>query len=63
MNKQTLLEQLKDIECQLSPENLTCDGEADPAWVRRESVRLNKAKQTLISQLGYEPTYNEIWGY
>ena len=38
------------IECDLSPENLTCDGEARyPAFIRKRFVDLNKAKAQLRS--------------
>jgi hypothetical protein len=59
--KEKLMEQLRAIENQLSPENLTCDGEADPRWVRREFKRLHKERAKIIAQLGYEPTIDEIY--
>jgi hypothetical protein len=59
--KKELMEQLREIENQLSPENLCCDGEASPAWVHREGARLRKARAKIIAQLGYEPTIDEIY--
>ena len=61
MNKAQLLERLRTIENQLSPENLCCDGEASPSWVRKEWARLRKARAKVIKALGYEPTIQEIY--
>ncbi len=61
MNKQQLLEELRKIECELSPENLTCDGEASPVYVRRRAIQLNRWKAKVIKQLGYTPTFQELF--
>jgi len=61
--KQELLKDLLDVECELSPENLTCDGELPLAEVNRRRCRLNKEKADIIDQLGYTPTDEEIWRY
>ena len=37
------------IDGELSPENLTCDGEADPRWVRKQHVFLTRCAQELLS--------------
>jgi len=37
------------INCDLSPENLTCDGEADPRWVRQQHAFLIRCAQELLS--------------
>jgi hypothetical protein len=61
--KQELLKDLLDVECELSPENLTCDGELPQAEVKRRARRLNKERDEIIAQLGYTPSDNEIWRY
>jgi hypothetical protein len=38
---------LNSIECDLSPENLCCDGEASPQYVRERSKFLNAARAEL----------------
>ena len=43
------------IEGDLSPENLTCDGEADPAYVRRQHAFLIRCAQEMLS---IDPTVN-----
>ena len=62
MTHNELIQQLQYIENHLSPENLHCDGEASMAYVRREEARLNKHRAKIIAQLGYEPSYKELWG-
>ena len=37
------------IECDLSPENLCCDGEASPAYVRQRGTFLRKVQRELQS--------------
>lgn len=60
-SKAELMEELRGIECDLSPENLACDGEASAAWVRQQGARLHKARANVIKQLGYEPSTTEIF--
>lgn len=43
------------IEGDLSPENLTCDGEADPAYVRKQHAFLVRCAQEMLS---IDPTVN-----
>ena len=51
MNKETILAEIERVECALSPENLCMDGEASPAYVRREGKRLNKKLAELQAKL------------
>ena len=37
------------IDCELSPENLTCDGEASPSYVRKQHAFLCRCAQELMS--------------
>lgn len=37
------------IECELSPENLCCDGEASPAYVRQRGTFLRQVQHELQS--------------
>ena len=37
------------IECELSPENLCCDGEASPAYVRQRGTFLRQVQRELQS--------------
>jgi hypothetical protein len=66
MSKRTdaqILRDLQAVECGLSPENLTCDGEASPAWVRKRSADLNRQKRALIKELGRTPSDRELYGF
>lgn len=59
--KTELLNILRGIENQLSPENLTCDGELPPSVVRRRSAQLHRERRNVINELGYEPDFKEIY--
>jgi hypothetical protein len=61
IEKESFLNQLRNVENKLSPENLCCDGEASPSYVRREGARLNRIRRGIIAQLGYEPSFNELY--
>jgi hypothetical protein len=56
-----ILRDLLSVECQLSPENLTCDGELPQYRVRQRAAKLNRQRRTLVAELGREPTDTEIW--
>jgi len=57
-----ILEEFLHVECALSPENLTCDGELPRAQVRQRYAKLMKDRRDLIRELGREPSDAEIWG-
>jgi hypothetical protein len=61
-DEKSILRRLSDIECELSPENLTCDGEAPRYYVREKASRLNAEKRALIAALGRTPTDKELYG-
>lgn len=57
-----IIAEIQGIECGLSPENLSCDGEASRAHIRRTYNRLMARKKACIKELGREPTFDELWG-
>ena len=57
-----IIQELQGIECGLSPENLSCDGEASRTHIMRTYRRLNRRKAQCIKELGREPTFDELWG-
>jgi len=57
-----ILRDLCRVEGNLSPENLTCDGELSYYQVRIRASKLNAEKRALIAELGRDPTDEEIWG-
>ena len=56
-----LLDELRTVECELSPENLYCDGEITRAAAARKRVKLNKRWAAAVKALGREPTEAELW--
>lgn len=61
MTEKQIIERLRQIECDLSPENLTHDGELDAATVRIRGNRLQEEQSKLISKLGRKPTMAELY--
>lgn len=56
-----LKDKFLDLACQLSPENLCCDGELPPAQVRIKHARLMREWASLENQVGRKVTEEEIW--
>jgi hypothetical protein len=61
IRKKEIIDRLRQIEGELSPENLCMDGEASPAYVRRRYQELMKEKGKLVAELGYEPDIYELY--
>lgn len=59
--KAELLDKFRRVENSLSPECLTCDGELRGSEVRRRAAILNRERQAIIDELGYEPSWNELY--
>lgn len=57
----SILWQLHEIECDLSPENLFCDGEISQARGRARGRALIKRQRALILLLGRKPSLNEVY--
>ncbi len=58
-----VIDELRDVECALSPENLTGDGEFSRSEVKMRSRQLRSKRQMLVIELGREPTSKELYGY
>ncbi len=56
-----ILEELRSIESQLSPENLACDGERPVAQQRKIAKRLRTRQIELHAELGRIPTTTELY--
>jgi hypothetical protein len=57
-----ILDALRGIECQLSPENLTMDGELrNPRIIKDRREALERQKHDLIAELGRTPTHTELY--
>ena len=58
-----IIDEIRIVDGQLSPENLSCDGEASAIWIRNRGRELRKQRVALVKELGREPTSKEIWGF
>lgn len=50
------------MACELSPENLYCDGERSPAEARRAYQQIMTRWVALEQAVGYRVTEDDIWG-
>lgn len=57
-----IIDDLRDVEIALSPENLCCDGEASQSQMRTKFRKLTAKKSKLVKELGREATFDELWG-
>lgn len=56
-----ILNQLRQVECDLSPENLYCDGEISHGQAMKKRAELLRKQQRLVKMLGHEPTFDELY--
>jgi hypothetical protein len=61
-SEEAILRDLCNVECSLSPENLSCDGELSRYQTQRRYNKLMAEKRALIKELGRTPTDSEVWG-
>ena len=55
-----MIDQLRRIDCALSPENLYQDGERSRSKAMIEARKLNRMRQEVVEALGGEPSIQEI---
>lgn len=58
-----ILRDMQSVETNLSPENLTCDGELPAYQWKKKRAALNRKMKALVVELGRKPTDRELWGY
>ena len=56
-----ILDDLRRVEDALSPENLTCGGQASRSYVRRRAAERHRRKRALLAELGRTPTEEELY--
>lgn len=56
-----ILDDIRDVDCQLSPENLSCDGELSARQVRVKYRKLMAQRNQLVKELGRKPTTKELF--
>jgi hypothetical protein len=59
--EQAILQELRRVELNLSPENLNHDGERDPADANAAFTRLSQRRAELVEKLGREPRHSELF--
>jgi len=57
----SILQDLRNVENALSPENLNCDGEISASEAQMKYIELMKKRKALIAELGREPTDREMY--
>ena len=60
-SEKELMKAIRDIYCQLSPENLSCDGELPMAQVRRREAALNRELRECFRELGLTVSETEAY--
>lgn len=58
-----MMEAILSIYGHLSPENLTCDGEASRGHIRMKSMELNRKLKYLIAALGYDVSEEDAYAW
>lgn len=61
-SEQEILRDLAEVEWDMSPENVSCDGELPVAEVAKRMRALHKKRIKLVKELGREPTFTELNG-
>lgn len=56
-----IIKDIRQTHCELSPENLHCDGEISATEARRKEAKLNRKLAELERELGRKPTDKEIY--
>ena len=56
-----IITEINNVECNLSPENLFCDGERSRTEARKIERQLTKQYNNLIKELGRYPTSEELY--
>jgi len=63
MNEKEIMEKFINLACDLSPENLSCDGEAPQSYIRQKLSRINKEWKALEKELGRKMGEDEVWAW
>lgn len=61
--KDEIMENFLDLACDLSPENLWCDGEASGEEVEEKLKSINESWKDLETEIGYKVTEDDAWNW
>ena len=56
-----IMDDLRRVDCAMSPENLTCDGELSRRQINAKKVKLSRQWVSLCNELGRIPTTEELY--
>jgi hypothetical protein len=59
--EQAIIEDLRSVNCRLSPENVSCDGELPVTEIARRHAALTRQRAELVRELGREPKFEELY--
>lgn len=62
-DNRSIKEKFLDLACDLSPENLTCDGELPRSKVLQRLERLRREWAGLEKEIGRKVSEDEVWGW
>ena len=63
MNEKEIMEKFVDLACRLSPENLSCDGEAPRSYINRKLRQIKQEWRELEMKLGKSMSETEVWNW
>ena len=58
-----IMEKFVGLACRLSPENLSCDGEASRTYVNQKLKQIRKEWKALEKQLGKKMDEDDVWAW
>lgn len=61
--KDEIMENFVDLACDLSPENLWCDGEASGEEVEEKLKSINESWKDLETEIGHKVTEDDAWNW
>ena len=56
-----IMDDFLGLACDLSPENLTCDGELSNKEIQKRLLQIQSSWKSLEDELGKEVTENDVW--
>lgn len=62
-NKNEIMEEFLELACALSPENLTCDGEASQEDIQANLKYIQKVWKELEDEIAHPVTEDDAWSW
>lgn len=58
-----IMKNFTNLACDLSPENLWCDGEASGKEVEEKLKSIKESWEKLETEIGYKVTESDVWNW